>query len=283
MIEIGVITNPRMAQAFVDYLAVKSIDAKVAPLEEGFAICLPAMTHVEQASAELDLFLADPFQDKYQAASWDMAETRTASFNYQSGNMLQNFISHAGKVTLAIFVCCLAVFVLMYLGAISQHEFIYAKLHFPFTLSPTDISEFWRLITPAIMHFSILHLVFNLLWWWYLGGQIEKQLGSAKLMLIFLVAALIPNVGQFLISGPNFGGLSGVVYALVGYIWWTGWLSPEQNLSLPKPYIGFMLAWLVVGFVPLFGLDIANTAHLLGLAVGCGQAFIDYKKSKSSN
>lgn len=277
MIEIGIIDNPRMAQAFVDYLAVKSIDAKVAQTEEGFAICLPGMTHVEQASAELDLFLADPFQDKYQAASWDMAETRTAHFNYNSSNMLQNFLLHAGRVTLAIFVSCLVIFVTMYLGMLSQHEFVYAALHFPFNLSLDALSEFWRLVTPALIHFSLLHLVFNLLWWWYLGGLIETKLGSYKLLLLFLVAALIPNIGQFLLAGPNFGGLSGVVYALLGYIWWTGWLSPEKELNLPKPYIGFMLAWLVVGFVPIFGLNIANAAHLLGLAVGCGQAFIDYK------
>lgn len=277
MIEIGTINHPRMAQAFVDYLAVKKIQAKVAQTEDGFAICLPSMEHVEAASAELDLFLADPYHEKYQAASWDVAETRTASFTYGSGNMLQQFLGHAGKVTLSIFVVSLSVFVLMYFSMLSQSEFIFAALHFPYTLDVASLTEFWRLITPALMHFTLLHLVFNLLWWWYLGGQIEQRLGSYKLLLIFLVASLIPNIGQYLISGPNFGGLSGVVYALVGYIWWTGWLSPETELNLPKPYIGFMLAWLVIGFVPLFGLNIANTAHLLGLAVGCGQAFIDHK------
>jgi GlpG protein len=277
MIEIGVITNPRMAQAFVDYLAVKKIDAKMAPTENGFAICLPTMTHVEDASHELDLFLADPYQAKYQAASWDVADTRTASFTYSSGNMVKNFLGHAGMVTLVVFVICLAVFMAMYLGMLTQNEFVFAALHFPFALSLGTIAEFWRLFTPALMHFSVLHLVFNLLWWWYLGGQIETKMGSKKLLLIFLVAALIPNVGQFLLSGPNFGGISGVVYALVGYIWWTGRLAPELGLNLPKPYVGFMLAWLVLGFFPVLGLNMANTAHLLGLLVGCGQAFIDHK------
>ena len=102
------------------------------------------------------------------------------------------------------------------------------------------------------------------------------------MLLLFLVAALIPNIGQFLLSGPNFGGLSGVVYALVGYIWWTGWLAPAQGIHLPKPYVGFMLVWLVLGFFPIFGLNVANAAHVLGLMVGCGQAFLDHK-FKSSN
>jgi len=282
MIEIGVINNPRMAQAFVDYLAVQKIDSKVAQTEDGFAICLPAMTHVEVASQELDMFLADPYQDKYQAASWDVADTRTANFSYASGNMLSNFLVHAGKMTLTIFILSVAVFAAMYFSMLTQNEFIYAALHFPFDLSISSLSEVWRLFTPALMHFSVLHLVFNLLWWWYLGGQIENKLGSKKLLLLFLVAALIPNIGQFLLAGPNFGGLSGVVYALVGYIWWTGWLAPTQGISLPKPYVGFMLVWLVLGFFPIFGLNVANAAHVLGLMVGCGQAFLDYK-FKSSN
>ena len=277
MIEIGIINNPRMAQAFVDYLAVKNIDAKIAVTDDGCAICLPEMTYVEEASAELDLFLANPYQNKYQAASWDVADTRTASFNYRSGNMRKNFFQHAGKVTLTIFFASVAVFVTMYLSMLSQNEFVFAALHFPFNLSIAAVSEFWRLFTPALMHFSLLHLVFNLLWWWYLGGQVETTLGSKKLLQLFLIAALIPNIGQFLLTGPNFGGLSGVVYALVGYIWWTGWLAPERNISLPKPYVGFMLAWLIVGFIPAFGLNIANAAHILGLLVGCGQACIDHK------
>ncbi len=277
MVEIGVINNPRLAQAFVDYLAVKGIEAKVAKTDDGYAICLPAMTHVEQASAELDRFLKDPFQKRYQAASWDVADSRTAQFNYGSGSMLKNFVSHAGPVTLITFVVSLLIFIALNISMYSRNEFIYSALHFPYVLTWGSLTEFWRLFTPALLHFSILHLVFNLLWWWYLGGMIEKHSGSAKLVLLLCIAAVIPNVGQYWLAGPNFGGLSGVVYALLGYIWWTGWFAPEKGLSLPKPYIGFMLVWLVLGFFPVLGLNVANGAHLLGLAVGCCQAFIDHK------
>lgn len=33
--------------------------------------------------------------------------------------------------------------------------------------------EFWRYFTHALMHFSLMHILFNLLWWWYLGA-VEK-------------------------------------------------------------------------------------------------------------
>jgi GlpG protein len=49
------------------------------------------------------------------------------------------------------------------------------------------------------------------------GGQIE-QLGSGKLFILLSSSAL-PNIAEFFASGPRFGGLSGVVYALLGYSW----------------------------------------------------------------
>ena len=277
MIEIGVIDNPRMAQAFVDYLAVQKISAKVAATEEGFAIYLTSMTHAEEASKELELFLIDPYQRKYQAASWDSGNTDSVAFKYSSGHIGMKFIAHAGKVTLSVLLLSVVIFVSMYALLLINNDVVYRVLHFPYDLSITSLVELWRLFTPIFLHFTVLHIVFNSLWWWYLGGQIENIAGSKKLLLLLFVSALISNVGQFILSGPNFGGLSGVVYALLGYMWWSGWLNPKQGICLPNAYVGFMLVWLILGFFPIFGLNIANAAHVLGLLVGCGQALFDAK------
>ena len=77
--------------------------------------------------------------------------------------------------------------------------------------------DVWRYFTHALMHFSVMHILFNLLWWWYLGGAVEKRLGSGKLIVITLISALLSGYVQHKFSGPWFGGLSGVVYALMGY------------------------------------------------------------------
>ncbi len=69
------------------------------------------------------------------------------------------------------------------------------------------------------MHFSLMHILFNLLWWWYLGGAVEKRIGSGKLVVITVISALLSGFVQHQFSGPWFGGLSGVVYALMGYVW----------------------------------------------------------------
>ncbi|MDF5668386.1 rhomboid family intramembrane serine protease, partial [Vibrio parahaemolyticus] len=77
----------------------------------------------------------------------------------------------------------------------------------------------------------------------------------------------------------NLGGLSGVVYALLGYLWILGYRLPHLGLPLPKPIIVFMLVWLVLGFVQPF-MAIANTAHLVGLLSGMAIALFDSGKMK---
>ena len=50
--------------------------------------------------------------------------------------------------------------------------------------------HYTKLYDPILLHFTVLHLLFNLLWWWYLGGMIERHSGSGKLLLLMLVAGV---------------------------------------------------------------------------------------------
>ena len=65
----------------------------------------------------------------------------------------------------------------------------------------------------------------------------------------------------------SFAGISGVVYALFGYIWMKGRVSPEQGMILHPNTVRLMLGWLVLGFV-LRMMHMANGSHVLGLIVG---------------
>lgn len=135
--------------------------------------------------------------------------------------------------------------------------------------------EWWRLLGPAFIHFSALHIIFNLLWWGMLGAKIERTLGISMLLIVFLVSATISNAAQALFSDPVqgnlflFGGLSGVVYAVMGFVWWLGWLRPSWGLSLPNSIVGFMLVWLVIGYADILWVSMANAAHTAGLISGC--------------
>lgn len=132
--------------------------------------------------------------------------------------------------------------------------------------------QWWRLATPAFMHFSELHLIFNLLWIWVVGQRIELLQGRWVLLLLVLVSAMLSNLAQFMISGPMFGGMSGVVYAVLAYTWLWDKRGFRPVFGLPPALMGFMLLWLVLGYtgmLQMFGMAaVANTAHLVGLLVG---------------
>ncbi|MFM2486164.1 rhomboid family intramembrane serine protease GlpG [Celerinatantimonas yamalensis] len=273
MQQLVVVDNPRLAQAFVDYMKTQSIRCQLAPVEQGFTIWLVDEQHLAHVQRELKDFLANPLAKKYQAASWEVGDEHNIHFEYGSSSELikRQFMAHSGPLTLAVILVTTIIYVAGLMGASND---IFAALRFPDTLSQLASAP-WRAFTPILLHFSILHILFNLLWWWEFGGVIERHLGTGKLLILTVVAAVIPNIAQFWVDGPMFGGLSGVVYALLGYLWWTSWLRPHVGLHINRAIVGFMLIWLVLGFANVIGPATANLAHLFGLFVGCVQAAFD--------
>lgn len=142
-----------------------------------------------------------------------------------------------------------------------------------------DLGQWWRLVTPMFLHFGVLHLAFNALWYWELGRRIELRSGSLWLLGLTLLFGLVSNTVQWLYTGhPFFGGLSGVLYGLLGYCWIYQLLAPNVHFDLPKGVVALMLVWLVLclsGLVTLLGFGaIANAAHVSGLLVGCAAGLV---------
>ncbi|MFZ4772452.1 MAG: rhomboid family intramembrane serine protease [Chlamydiia bacterium] len=152
-------------------------------------------------------------------------------------------------------------------------------------LSFQDLSivqgQVYRLVTPALLHANILHILFNLLWFFVLGRMIEMRAGPLKLGLIFILVAIITNCAQFFASGPLFLGVSGVVCGLAGFIYVRHKRAPWEGYPLSRS--GVMLLFFYILFLTLIELfskvvfyvsgstviiPIANTAHLVGAACG---------------
>ena len=278
-----------IALLFANYLLTLNIEAKVvselpnnstADNKQGHIIyCQP--DKMAQAKLEFESFIKKPFDQKYQQAAWQHGQTVKLNGNDLTllANFKENFFAHAGIVTLIVFSLCWLVFLASNLG---WAQSIFHQLQFyPRISVEAFVTEPWRLLGPAFFHFSWLHIVFNTMWWWQLGGSIEKVLGKGMLINLLLISAIFSNLGQFFVSGANFGGLSGVVYALVGFVWWYGYLAPEKGLSLSKPIVGFLLFWLLLGFVDLLPVNVANTAHLLGLISGCLLAVYSVRSARN--
>jgi GlpG protein len=131
-----------------------------------------------------------------------------------------------------------------------------------------SLEALWRSFSPALLHFGAVHLVFNSLWLWHFGRMIESRQSSLLYFAVLLFLAFASNMAQYLWSlSANFGGLSGVVYGLLGYIWMWQTVRPRDTLRLPPAMIAFMLVALVVMEV-VASAWIASAAHAGGLLVG---------------
>lgn len=273
------VTQHNIALLFCDYLKTLEVQTQVVNEDAGFVIYCQQDKY-DIAQHEFEQFIAEPYQAKYQQAAWKNGAVTAVNPDTPAllSSFKTQFFSHAGVVTLVVFAVCWLVFLASNLGwanAVFQYLQFYPQL---------NVEAVWqaphRLLGPAFFHFSWLHIVFNTMWWWQLGGSIERLAGTASLLYLLIISAIVSNLGQFMVDGPNFGGLSGVVYALVGYVWWMGWLLPEKGLSLSKPIIGFMLFWLLLGYTSLMPINVANTAHLLGLVSGCLLAYCQVLTTK---
>lgn len=134
-------------------------------------------------------------------------------------------------------------------------------------------NQIWRLLTPIFLHFGLVHLAFNVLWLVILGSRIEQLFGSLHLLLLVMVAGVFSNMIQAGWTGSIlFGGMSGVIYALLGYIWVKGRFVADPSLALPPGVLGFMLIWLLIGMSGVlelvFGVGVANGAHVGGFGIG---------------
>ena len=134
-------------------------------------------------------------------------------------------------------------------------------------------NQWWRLITPIFIHFSFAHLAFNCLWIFILGEKIENTDGSLIFILLVIFSAILSNCLQYFWTETSlFGGLSGVIYGLIGFCMIVEFDSQYDRYKLPPALYLFMIVWLLLGFagiLDLFGFgSVANFAHLGGLISG---------------
>lgn len=276
MIELAAFKEHRVILAFSDYLKSIGISNSLEVEPDRFALILHKEEDVDRAQQELQRFLSNPQDKRYWQASWQTGQVIKQKIDSETtgvSDILQNLWARSGVLTLSVALICIVVYcLLLFVG-----QAVFDALSYPTDIKHTH--EYWRLISPVFLHFSAMHIIFNLIWWWDLGGLIERTQSRMQLLGVFLATALLSNFGQSIAFGNanNFGGLSGVVYGLLGYVWLYPLANPRVGFRLNPTIVIFMLAWLAIGYSgvldSVFG-KMANDAHLIGLLtgviLGCG-------------
>lgn len=285
---IGQLPEEAQARRFSDFLTAKGVRNEIEM--EGSGACSLWVHDENQVSEARDWFTrfsaapgAAEFRDAApKAAKVREAEAReTAEYRRRLSTRQRLFANSAGHtagvLTYSLIVACATVAVLSKLG---QNEDVLQSLliNDPGTASAGFLhdvfaGQVWRLFTPVLIHFSVAHILFNMLWLFQLGSMIEGRQGHGRFALLVLGLAAGSNVAQYAFAGPSFGGMSGVVYGLFGYIWLRGKFDPGSGLFMDRQNIILMIVWFAACFTGWLG-PVANGAHAAGLALGAASGYL---------
>ena len=144
--------------------------------------------------------------------------------------------------------------------------------------------EVWRVFTPTLLHAGVLHVLFNMLWLWVLGRSVEANMGPTKFVIFVFIGSVVTNTLQYLMTGPFFMGISGVLAAFAGYVWirktnapWEIYLIDRASLVFLGFFIFGLFGLQIIAFflqlvhnTSILPLNFANTAHISGVFLGMG-------------
>ena len=123
--------------------------------------------------------------------------------------------------------------------------------------------EWWRLMSGAFLHGSIMHILFNMYVLFVLGPTLERILGHARYLTLYLVAALGGAVASYMftfVCTPSVGA-SGAIFGLMGALVVAG-----RRLRYDITQVLVLLAInLAIGFVSP---NVDWRAHIGGMVVG---------------
>ena len=152
--------------------------------------------------------------------------------------------------------------------------------------------ELWRTVSPIFYHYGPFHIVFNMMWLIYFGRMVEDRYGTVTMAMIVIFSAIVSNVLQCTVpvevggAAPIYlnnlfitqlGGMSGVNYALFGFIWFRMLYDPYSRMQLSQMTIIIMIGYLFYCMLsPQVGSlmggsgggSVANWAHGGGMVMG---------------
>ena len=293
---IGHIDNDKDARTFGDFLYVQGIENQAERDGNRWAIWIHSDDQIPAATKLMEEFRANPHDARFQAGSpaeklREQAKAEDAAYRKRvvTGRaLLPGMTSYGfGFVSYGLIILSVIVFFRSQMGnslegisklLIKDLEFSGDTVRWTRGFDELRRGEVWRLVTPILIHFGFPHILFNMLWLRDLGCMFEARLKSWYFLVFVIVVAMVSNLAQYLFTkSPIFGGMSGVNYALIGYVWIRGRFDPGAGLHIDRQSLVLALIFFVLCFTPMIP-RVANAAHLGGLLMGMAWAFVDSKR-----
>jgi GlpG protein len=294
MRQIGTVPDAGAARSFADYLTTLKIEARLDHQAQGWVLWVFDEDRVQQAKAELEQFLRNPGDPRFARTSADAPASEEQAQADEAVQPPVDLSVLRRLVTLLLISACFGTFLGTNLGDQKAPlvQFMLIAPDGDTTLAHVGHGELWRLVSPIFLHFSFPHLLFSVLVLFDLGRQMEQRRGALRYLLLVLVVAIVSNIAQFYLGqagwtwdtgftatpSGKFGGMSGVLYGLLGYIWVTVRREPELGFVLSPGTVALMVGWLFLCmFVPAEVIGpVANAAHVVGLFIGLVVGYASY-------
>ncbi|UFQ16916.1 MULTISPECIES: rhomboid family intramembrane serine protease [Streptomyces] len=139
--------------------------------------------------------------------------------------------------------------------------------------------QWYRLVTAMFLHSGLMHIAFNMLSLWWIGGPLEAALGRVRFIALYLVSGIAGSALTYLLAAQNQPslGASGAIFGLFGA---TAILMRRLNYDM-RPVLALLaINLLITAFWP----SIAWQAHVGGLAGGLvvGYAMVHAPRERRS-
>jgi len=179
-------------------------------------------------------------------------------------------ITYNAPVVLTFALAAVAVFILTHTVESATVWFV-AHPHLDST------SAYVGLFTHILGHANWQHLIGNFMLILLLGPILEERHGSAQLLIMILLTALITGLANLLFSNGALLGASGIVFMMI----LLASLANVRGGEIPLTFLVVAVIYMGGEIVHSFRNDgISHMAHLVGGAVGAGFGFIGARRRK---
>ncbi len=124
--------------------------------------------------------------------------------------------------------------------------------------------EYWRIVTSGFLHYSLLHIAFNMFFLYIMGGMLEPAIGRVNFVAVYVASLLAGSFGALLFE-PNAltVGASGACFGVFGALLV---VARDRHISIWQSGLGLTLVINLAFSVSVAGISIGG--HLGGLVGG---------------